>query len=408
MTDAVEGLYECIDKGFDFISSSHGGSKFGFGLSGGLDSRIILPFVKKYDMDSVAFKIGRRYLRKNRKTFKNLIAHDYKLSEKLARTYGVEHFSVEYDSEPIEKKVSYILDKHTFGYHNFNYANYSGLPKFDILIGAGNPHPISRVGSEYDNYNTNDMAKAILNNFSLILNKNISNERRYRNKYINNIYELFIKSLDKVDLEPSIDTIPGIINQCDVERIENKLKLFVEKQTGRKNIEIYETYKLHQLASKNYHGGFESIMGLKKAYTIYYPFCFEFLLSVPPKYLKGRAILKELNRIKFPKMSKIPLEGNIEPLNQSNLFQYKAKRRINHINMITRGYGFPGVGMLDNLETKSYLNMVLNRKNDLFPELFDVGLISQISLNRKLQLIKVKAVLDTILYKEWDNYLKNG
>lgn len=397
--EAVEKIDSALDSAMKQIKEKNNPSAtYGLGLSGGLDSRLIPYYARKHNMSLKSFIIGER------RPHKFILSRDHKSARELAKYYKLNHREVEYDSESFENKMFYDVRYFPMGSSNFFISVRKDIPAFDILLTGASGYLVGSVIPENlydDKLSKDDLVNLVIKGQSAI-NPPIRVSSRLR-RGLELIFRL---------PEHYRQSIKGIISENEFAEAVNKIRQFVDAEynSDKSNFEIYFKY-FHHIGAKNKYGTYESLNGYKKAYTYYYPFLFEEILTWKPEFFKTRALLEYLIIKKHPELSKIQGTNWNVPL-----FYKNKKVSIFGKPFTVIMYLFRGLGN-DNLERwankrdyKEYSKKKMLKRNTIFKSMFDAKDIiklvesDNISFLLYTQIVKLKQILDLIETKDYKDF----
>lgn len=394
---ACQNLDKSINHGIAMIKKEMGNIKYSFGLSGGLDSRIIPYYLNKNSLTSESFIIGK----KSPHFF--WLSQDYRNARKLAKINNIKHCECRWDKEIFKKTVITDIKNNPLGTPQF-FKNTFDL-KVDVLISGGNGY---LVGSTIPNNIDELSSQQLANELRMLGREFIPNS--HLNLVIEKAFkiilkkEIHLKSKNKYFKFFTDENIEISINQKFLQYIRERL------QKGKTNFDIYEEYFHTILGARNKFGGFESLGGRARSFSIYLPHVFDETLQWPQKFLEDRTLLKYLIMKKIPEVSNVKeqkYEGKI--IENRNCF---IKRIWNIFEYFIRGNGTDMV--LHNFKkvNKFFLQSFSN-DNKWFYNIFPIkGLESKIiKMNNKSALMKIwkcKLVLDTIETHMYSKYIDDS
>lgn len=394
LDDAVEMLDDSLNKAFLFIKSKNSPQTiYGVGISGGLDSRIIPYYALKYGMKLKSFIIGES------RPDKFLLSRDHKNARKIAKYYGLDHYEVEYNSEPFNKKIFWDIRYFPMGVSQIFVTLRDTVPNFDVLLtGASGLLVGSALPSQIEVMSRDELFTQIINQFSQIdIYYSFTTKLRKLLNYFG--VHGFKNPPERKEIEP----IEGIIKPEEFEQALQKIRKFVDCRKDKSNLDIFEEYFYLFLGSRNKYGAFESLQGRQKSYSIYSPFLLDTVLKWKTEFLIGRKVLKHLILKKIPSLSNIMPQNIQVAISQESSQLLPIYKVISLVDLLIRG---GGVGPFERwARRKDYLSFstsILFRKNRLFEEYFDTKYIVEQMSKRKInfrlydQLIKIKMVMDIL------------
>lgn len=128
--ETAEKVYHLFDHTFEMLAQKYGkDTKFGVGLSGGWDSRLITYFARKHHLNIVPYCIGEKYLCFPIRT------NGYKVAKRLAKYFDLPDFTfVEYNSESYLKKAAREVQMIPNRASNIEVGCMDTIPDFDIML----------------------------------------------------------------------------------------------------------------------------------------------------------------------------------------------------------------------------------------------------------------------------------
>jgi len=130
-----------------------------------------------------------------------------------------------------------------------------------------------------------------------------------------------------------------MLGQAEWNEAEKVLSDFIRegKKDGKTNIDIYEDFFLNVCGYANRYGAFESLLGTKRAFSIYIPFMLKETLRWAPGLLEDRLVLNELIRRKIPEVASVRSESFYVSPQERN--PSKIKKMITLAEYVLRGNG---------------------------------------------------------------------
>ncbi|MBQ8189501.1 MAG: hypothetical protein IJZ44_06950 [Lachnospiraceae bacterium] len=275
--ETAKKVYGLYDHTFELLAKKFGSeTKFGVGLSGGWDSRLITFFAKKHGLKLVPYCIGEKYL-----CFP-ICTNGYRVAKRLAKYFGLSDFCfINYDSESYLKKIAREVQLIPNRASNIEVGCMDKIPEFDIMLngehggvffGEFDFEPVLRYTSE-------DMAECLLG--LLIAGKK----------------QEMIMSLD------------------DYKELKKDTQQYIDSLGTENRFDIYYRYFYEIKGSKSKNGFFETIYGTKERYSMYLdPDFIDEYLTWDPLFLANRSLQREFFRTYMPELSKIADETTDAPL----------------------------------------------------------------------------------------------
>jgi len=420
INDNKEEIFDEIDKLFrktvSKIRKFNNNPKIGITISGGLDSRFPLPYLKKSEV-SISYLIGII----NKKILKPL---DYINAKKMADMFRLKFKVINPFSLNIEEKIKIdILRNPTLNSDILKAINYNKSflenEKFDVLItGAYGGLIGGRVlNEELLKSNNDDFIYHMFNSYCY-----------YRSLYTKKtIYEIIINRINRILIKLfDINFIKPQNNRYSVEQFlkNNFLYSSIHKQNtfnefknnfvneNKKNKNRLSIIMKYHLAIHSIEGAFESLHGQVKAYSIYSPYIYNFSKRWPSNYLKGRDIMEDFLIYKYHTLAKIGLQNNDIPLadkyNKIGLFAKIILKMkyvfIYKLRKLTINYH----DWWNNKELRVYIKNRMNNKYNFFYEIFNKEDVEELIYSKKHShltemLFKAKIMVDLIESKEYMN-----
>lgn len=324
----IEILNKKFTDAMIMIKKKCGNVKYGVGLSGGLDSRLIPYYAKKANMEIVPFIISKK--RPNL-----LISRDNISSRKIARHFGLKLYEIDTMAENLYEQLNNDVTLYPLGPPALGKLLIKSLPEFDVLITGGNGLIVgSELPLNIDSMSTEELIKFIANHSGRLNKLNLRKERFSRAIYY--LFKIKIKNKEMSNI--------NLVSKTQEERMQDKWKDFVvsRKKLGLDNFTIYEEYFSHIIGFRNRLGAFESMGGTKRSFSIYIPFLFEETLTWDKKFLLNRKLLKSTLEKYLP---------TIYSINSQSYYAYEKNDRIpfyvkitNMIDYLMRGSGTTNFG----------------------------------------------------------------
>lgn len=379
---AVERLDNLLGNALKRIKEKHSKAVFGFGLSGGLDSRLIPHYAVKHKMNLRSFIVGER--RPN----KLLLSRDHLSARKIAKIYGLNHSEIPYDCTSFEDKSYYELIHTPMAIARFFLTTEENkLPEFDILLTGMNGGELfgSTIPTNIENLNKEELTDAIIRTFS-------------------SAYK--IRRLPRISFSRA-RRMSRLITKEDFFKAKSKIQRFVETELNKKksNIDIFQKYLFCHLISNNKYGSF-SMFWKKINYSIFSdPYLFEESLKWKPNFLLDRKLQRYFYVKKLPELAKIPAQDYRPAIffRKKNSYLRKAFARISYF-LCGRGLRYR-----EWAKRKNYLDFarkVLLKGNKFFENKFNVEDIVNCQDPPPENLVKIKQVLDLILTKEYKKIIR--
>ncbi|MFC2152588.1 hypothetical protein ACFLSE_08680 [Bacteroidota bacterium] len=382
--DAIEILDNDIAQLFKTLKNKFPSSKFGFGNSGGFDSRLIPAYAKQFDLPLKGFIIGDK---KPRKLF---YSTSHKSAMQIANYYKFEHHNVSYKSSNLLDRLLLDIRNSPIGPNQIFKNPFESIPEFEYLICGGNGFTISNENNKWQEFSSiTDEQKKI--DFLFQYNsKGVYSTTREK------INQLLFKS----DLNTKNNIFDSFITSDDKDIYRDYISQFYSKNKHKSNISIIRSFHQSFFNKQSPSGGYESLNRTKKTIYMYYPFAFDNTLRWENDFFFNRIVLQKLILKKDKYLASIP--------NQE--FEYINKpqnQKIRLIRFLIRKRGLDYLKWFKDSQVQHFSRNILQRENPIFEEI-----VSKNKLKAKdiltlhpgisLDFVKAKAILDIIYYKEFN------
>ncbi len=380
--DAVELLDQDLTSLFRYLKSKYPDKKFGFGNSGGLDSRLIPLFASESDLKVEGFITG------NSKPGKLFYSASHNSALKIARELKFNHHNISYKPVNFDERLTLDIRNNTLSNNQVFKNPYDKLPEFDYMFCGGNGFIISNDSNKwkaFKNINTKDEKIKFLIDYINKLKFSSRQEKilaalfKTKSKAKKYFYNSFIQN-----------EMPGF-----TEYFAN----FYEKHKLKDNISFIRSFHQSIYNRHSPSGGFESINRTKKSFYLYFPWAMANTLRWQDDFFFDRRILRELILRKSYPLGLIPDQTGRTLIGKTNKYYALAKTLI-------RGSGLDYREWYKDPFIIGSTKKILNRPNPLFNELTegkpDHDLLCKLHANIILDVLKVKKILDIIYYKEYD------
>lgn len=327
LDEAVGTMDKALDQMFASLKNSFGDKcTFGMGLSGGLDSRVIPHYAKKHGMKLVSWNIC------TQRPNGILEANSVRNARRLANEFGIPFTVVEWKKEKLIEKLrvkTVNMPMGTSGRNMFKYES-EEIPKFDVMLSGGygilvgDYFPKELLGLDKDGL------KAAMKRMFTTL-QSTSNKGRLK-RAINYMFGTNLKVNDERIPSDALTYFEGELN--DVIGYVDK---YVDDRFGKySNVEIFGSYWLRLLCTRDRNGAFESMLGTKRSFATYNPFVFKQIVRWDAALLPGRPVLPALINKKMSYIADIGTDSYTAAPNKSS----RILNRINSIlNRVIRGNG---------------------------------------------------------------------
>lgn len=378
-----------IEKLVDFIEQRHKPTKVGFGLSGGLDSRIIPPFLRERDFQSVPFILGKTRPRKILRSVSNRNA------KRLANYFDLELTEIDTDRESYQKKAEFEIEHDPFGSSQLFITSFLPLNMFDVLVtGASGMLIGSTLPKDIRFIDREELFQRLFTYFQF-------GKRKKAFQYIGEITGYLLGKAKKQVGAIDEDYYLHLFSRDEFALILNKIHRFVDDNSELTNVELWLKYINFHFGSKNAYGFFESFNRTKESYSIYYPFAFDFLLGLDEDDLVERRFMRQFIERMDPhlldvKSQKFSEEADGKKARLGKIFY----RILNIVDYVVRGNGLEYYRLGKSRKFRKYTSAVLRRNKDgWFYKIFDADCIQYYSKNNTRAfeiIIKLKNILDRI------------
>jgi len=281
LKEAISDMHEKLDHAFESLNSTYPGARFLVGLSGGLDSRIIPEYCRRHGMDLRSYIIGQK-----NPVSRSLRSRDHRNALSIASVYGLPHHELEYDVDSLNERLELEIDVLPCTESELFKIVRTELPEYDVLLNAGGHGSFPELPMEMENLDFN------ISQFLL--------RRLTRFRYL------------EIDDAGWKHVVPS-------EKLDSfRKKLFRSFDSQKKGVSLVDAYRdLHvkHLGAWCKFGAFESQLGIKPSFSIYYPFLFDVVCKTPFSMLVGRRLLNAFVREKLNwRMSWIPYQDKLPPI----------------------------------------------------------------------------------------------
>ena len=302
--DAVEAMDAAMDYMVDSLLGMFPEKAVGLGLSGGLDSRIALHYLKKHDADFRCFNIC------TPRPHKVFLAHSVKKSRALARAAGVSCEEVRWLPGRIGEKKRRLLEMQPVGtgghYTNLYKFEDQGLPDFDYLLTAGQGIGPYIVGVSAQ-INSDSMTRDDLISWGLHLSHASAQPYSFTEHSVRK--QLAKNGLSHIDTErgPQSELWDEIADENAHLRVKSKVTAFIDAdlEKGLRPADITLDFRTSTLGAIGRNGAYESLLSSYRNFTIYTPFLVKEGLRWDIPLVEERRVLKELIKRKIPEFASV-------------------------------------------------------------------------------------------------------
>lgn len=391
---ATDRLNCIINDAVLHIKEECGDVKYAFGLSGGLDSRIIPHYMQNNNIKINSFIIGD--IRPN--LF--FLAGDHLRAREISKIFSSNHCECKWDKETLQETIYYDIKNNPMGLPQF----FKGQKdcKFDVLLTGGNGYIVGSTIPENIEFLTIDELASVMMQLGRDFKPNT-----IRNNHIETaVWHIFKRKIHLNHYEKWYDVL---LKQSTQIRIHDKFCAFIEteKKKGKNNFDIYEGYFHNILGARNKFGGFESLNGSKRSFSIYLPAVLDEAFDWQVDFLKDRTVLKNLIKKYIPEVANIKeqkYEGNTITASASTL-----NKIFNIMEYLIRGNGSEMV----NSKFKKYQELFIadmTKETTWFYNIFGIRpylnkIIRHDNKYALMKIWKIKKILDILETREYKEYL---
>lgn len=389
LNDVVDQMDNNIRDLFKSISNQFPNERFGFGNSGGVDSRIIPMYAKEFDLNLIGCTIGDP---KPRSVF---YSTTFNSAKQIADLYGFKNFELSYHTADVDARLLLDIKNSPFGGCQVYKNPVEQAPDFNHMLCGGNGFIVSNDNNSWRTFCQLNSEEEQLN---FLINYNSVFKNRLRKEKIGR----FIGTEDKWQNK----TFNSIFSQDYHERFSESLKHFIRANNYKSNFSIIRSFHQRILNKHSPMGGYESLSGTRIPIYLYYPYSLEDSLRWNEDFFYDRKILKSLIIKKDPKLAQIK-DQKCSQINGSN----QPKRQLAELLIRKSGMDYLDWYHSNTSMMKKFIG-IMSRVNPLFEDLLDIKNTQQVKLlelhpNIALDIIKAKRVLDLIYYQE-TNVFENG
>ena len=376
LNEAIDKLDKDLDFTFSRINQHNTDKILGFGNSGGLDSRLVPIYASQHGIKSIAITAV------NQKP-KKLLDSITKLNAlKISKLYGIPNYFLSHIVEHHDQRMLLDIRNNPFGPSQILKNAFCEMPDIDYYVTGGNGFIVGGAWTKFIS---------------------IKSDKEFKDKFLGYHAKLNAYLWGNGNQK----TIDMIFNESDIKEIKEQKLKFYEENRHKDNLSIIRSFHQYSMNKRSPAGGFESMNRLYKTYNIYYPIVFENSLKWKAEFFPGRSVLKNLIKKKSPLLYNIPSQ-NYDRLDGKSLsIKEKIVRRLANKY---RNIGLDYETWVQHREFRNYANSLLARENDLFyhllglskEEFIRLDVISNLRPHVSLDFLKLKKILDVIVYKEFE------
>lgn len=279
---AVEHMDSILDNAMRYIRQTCGDVKYGIGVSGGLDSRVIPHYAKKHGMDIVGFNIC---VPKPHGVF---LARSCKNAKQIADAFQIPYHNTRWNPTTVEQKIQTYVQYYPLGSGRNSFKYEQQIPEFDVLLtGASGLVVGSMLPVGINGFSREELIAEM----SAMFNKD-ENCRTFISRAARGLNYIFGTKFHSI----SKSAICKLVSPDDIQTAQSGIADFIDSglKNGQTNIEIYEDFFTNVMGFRNRYGAYESIFGTKRSFSIYVPFMMKEVLKWTPELLFNRIVLDTL------------------------------------------------------------------------------------------------------------------
>lgn len=293
---AVEHLDALLDAAMLKIKEKCGEVKYGLGVSGGLDSRIIPHYTKKHGMELVGYNLC---VPRPNGIF---LAQSCKNAAEIANIYDIPLTYVKWSADTVNEKIATKVMYYPLGAARNSFKYEENLPAFDVMLNGGAGEVVGgALPANIEELTEEQLFDTMREFFSSVYYASSFKARAMR------AIKFMFGGKQEVK---SLSAICSLLDQNDIKNVEKELLSFIAhgKEIGQSNTEIYEDFMINVCSSRNRFGGFESMLGHKRSFSIYMPFLLKEVMTWDKRFLYNRKALNELILQKIPEVKDVKSE----------------------------------------------------------------------------------------------------
>lgn len=393
---ALSSLDESIHNGIARIKEEMGNAEYYFGLSGGLDSRIIPHYMKRNNLIPKSFIIG------TKRPHGLLLSQDYRNAREIAHICGISHQECSWDLERFKKSRELDVKNNPMGTPQF-FKNQFDV-KIDALITGGNGYIVgSTIPHNIEDLNEEELARSMRS-----LGESF-NPNSHRHLLIQKALKVLLHK--EVHIPYRRDWINVFHEKDTIESIQKKLFTYVKerKEKGHSNFDIFSEY-FHLIGARNKFGGFESLSGTVRSFSIYIPYVFDETFDWKIEFFDERYLLKKLIRDYIPDVADIK-EQKYEGKTVVGTVPF-YKQLLNAFVYFVRGNGTDMV-LNKFKKVKKLFSKTMTNDTEWFYKIFPVKenineMLSFDNYDALMKIWKCKDIVDKLETHDYAQYLTNG
>lgn len=402
--DAVERVDHLLNDAMRQIREKNDlNTVYGIGLSGGLDSRVVVHYALKHNMKLKCFILGEK------KPNKLLLSRDRASARKLAKHFNANLSEIEYDCERFEDKSFYeIRYAPTRGSRIFR-TIHDCLPEFDVFLTGMNGGELfgSVIPHNIMDLNENELLECFIERLSNIKGSKGSNLAKVKT-VLSILLGRDVKHLNRNERS----CIKWILTPNEYRNIKSKILQFIKDNSDKSNISIFQKYLYFFHLNIHKYGFFGGLYGQKKSFRIFFnPDLLEEMLTWRPEFLIRRSLQNHLFIKKLSELSKIKAQDYEVAISNRNKRPKLLRRIFSRAEFMLRGNGLRDQHwMRKNKEYIDFSRTALLRKNPIFSHIFDVEKVLELRQHDGDiydDIVKIKQILDFIQNKGYKSFFKN-
>ena len=401
--EAIESMDESMDYMAESLMALFPDAVFGLGLSGGLDSRVALHYLRKHDADIECFNIC------TARPHKALLAHSVKKSRALAKASDVSYKEVEWLPTSFCEKKDRLLREQPVGtgghYTNLYKYEKEGLPKFDYLVTAGQgigPYIVG-VSAERD---SDSMTRDDLIAWGLHLSHASAQPYPFTEHSLRKqLSKMGLSGID-IDKGRQYELWNKVVDQETYSRVRAKVAAFIDAdlEKGMRPADITLDFRTSTLGAIGRNGAYESLLNSYRNFTIYTPFLVKEGLKWDIPLVEERRILKELIKRKIPEFASVG-EEEVGSVGSGG----KVKTLFNKAEFVIRGSGIMAEEWHRNdpivrAAFKADFGNNCQWFYEIVPVARDYEGIWKMSAARKNSIWEMKRLIDCLERKDYQNF----
>lgn len=293
---AVEHVDALLDDAMAKIKKTFGDVKYGLGVSGGLDSRIIPHYAKKQGMELVGYNLC---VPRPHGIF---LAQSCKNAVRLANMYNIPLTLVEWSYKTAKEKVATKAMYYPLGRARNSFKYEENLPSFNVMLNGGAGEIVGgALPANIEELSEIEFFDTMRKFFSSMYFASSFKARASR------AFKFLFRTKGEVE---SLSAICSLLSEADIKGVERELQSYIRhgREIGQSNTEIFEDFMINVCSSRNRFGGFESMLGHRRSLSIYIPFLLQEVMTWDESLLYNRKVLNELILKKIPEVKDVKSE----------------------------------------------------------------------------------------------------